>query len=115
MDPQFILVIIFAMVTAIVYCAWNYITKTDPGEFLLKRLIASIIFGIFLGIVTIYTVAETGMEIADLNFPFMAGLFTLYSGILVYINRGIDYVWLKLFGQKIGIPPSTAVFLSVKG
>jgi len=102
MDPQFILVIIFAMVTAIVYCAWNYITKTDPGEFLLKRLVASIVFGIFLGIVTIYTVAETGMEIADLNFPFMAGLFTLYSGILVYINRGIDYIWLTLFGQKIG-------------
>ena len=105
MDPQFLLVIVFAMVTAIVYSIWNYITKTDPGSFELKRLLASTVFGIFLGVVTIYTVADSGMQIEQINFDFLAGLFVTYSGLLIYINRGMDWLWQKIYGQKLGQAP----------
>jgi hypothetical protein len=102
MDPQYLLVIILAMVISIVYSVWNYISKTAPGEFLLKRLIATIVFGIFIGIVASYMAVDTGMQIEQMNWVFIGGLFFTYSGVLVYINRGFDWFWLKLFGQKIG-------------
>jgi len=102
MDPQVLLVIILAMVISVVYSVWNYITKTDPGDFELKRLLATIVFGFFIGIVASYIAVDTGMQIEQLNWVFIAGLFFTYSGVLVYINRGFDWLWLKLFGQKIG-------------
>jgi hypothetical protein len=106
LDAQFVLVIIFAMVTAIVYSVWNYITKTDPGKFEVKRLLASVIFGLFLGVITIYTASETGMQIDQINFPLMADLFVTYNGLLLYINRAVDWLWMKLFGQKVGGKPT---------
>jgi len=102
MNPQFLLVIVFAMVTAVIYSAWNYLTKTEPGKFEKKRLLASVVFGLVLGIITIYTASETGMQIEQINFPLMAALFVTYNGLLIYINRGVDWLWQKLFGQKIG-------------
>jgi hypothetical protein len=33
----------------------------------------------------------------------MAVLFVTYSGAMVYINRGVDYVWEYLFGAKMGM------------
>lgn len=98
---QNILFIVFAIMTGIVYSVWNYVTKTTPETFEYKRMFASALFGLFLGIITVYSGLETGQNISEINWQYMATAFIVYSGMLIYINRGIDWLWEKLFGAKV--------------
>lgn len=100
MDIQFILIAVMACITSVIYSLYNYFTKTDAADFQIKRLIASIIFGFFIGIVAVYTVAQTGMQVQDVSWTYIGGLFIMYSGIQGYINRGVDYIFFKATGQK---------------
>jgi len=98
---QTIMFIIMAIMTGIVYSVWNYVTKTTPETFEYKRMLASAIFGLFIGVVAVYTGLNNGQDISEINWGYMATAFIMYSGMLVYINRGIDWLWDKLFGQKV--------------
>ena len=98
---QNVLFIIFAIVTGIVYSVWNYITKTTPETFEYKRMLASAIFGLFLGVIAVYTGLNNGQDISEINWQYMGTAFIMYSGMLIYINRGLDWIWEKLFGAKV--------------
>jgi hypothetical protein len=98
---QTILYMVFVIMTGVIYSVWNYVTKTTPETFEGKRLLASVIFGLFIGIVGVYLGMQGTTDITQINWSYMGGLFLAYSGALVYINRGIDWVWLKIFGAKV--------------
>lgn len=95
--------IVIGALSGAAYCVWNYLTKTDPGNFESKRLAASMVFGIAIGIIGGYTVSSTGVTPETVEWwALMGTLFLTYQGALQYVNRAVDWVWLYLFGTKVG-------------
>lgn len=101
-DAMLILTSIFIGAFAgLAYGGWNYITKTDPGSLEIKRLIASMLFGLGIGFVAAYTVITTGVVPTSNDWWLMVGsMFVLYSGFQVYVNRFVDYIWERYYGKK---------------
>lgn len=86
------------------YSLWNYFTKTEPADFQSKRFVASLAFGILIGAVGAYTSSQSGIDPFQVEWwGVMAILFVTYSGFMVYINRGVDYLWEWLFNAKFGM------------
>jgi hypothetical protein len=86
------------------YSLWNYFTKTEPANFEPKRFMASLFFGILIGAVGAYTSSQSGIDPFQVEWwGVMAVLFVTYSGFMVYINRGVDYLFEYLFGAKMGM------------
>lgn len=95
--------IFMGALAGVVYCGWNYFTKTQPGLFETKRLVASVIFGVGIGVIGGYTLAQTGTTIESSEWwVVMGGLFIAYQGALQWVNRGVDVLWIYLYGTKIG-------------
>ena len=94
---------VIGALSGIAYCGWNYLTKTDPGVFEVKRFVASIIFGIGIGALGGYTVSSLGTTPDQIEWwTLMATLFLTYQGALQYVNRAVDVIWVYLFGTKMG-------------
>jgi hypothetical protein len=102
---QKIIYIVFVICIGIIYSVWNYATKTKPEDFEWKRMLASAIFGLFIGIVAVYLGLQNGQDISSINWEYVGILFITYSGALMYINRGIDWVWQYIFGAKVLAKP----------
>jgi hypothetical protein len=89
------------MISGGAYGVYNYFTKTDPGAFEIKRLIASIIFGAGIGLVVAYGAIIANINPSDVEWwVLIAAQFGLYSGIQLYVNKFIDWVWVRVYGQK---------------
>jgi hypothetical protein len=90
------------VITGIAYSVFNYFTKQNAEPFETKRFVASVVFGIIIGLASAYAAIVNHLTPEGLDWNFVAGTFILYSGYQIYINRGMDVIWIKLFGTKVG-------------
>lgn len=94
---QFAITLFIAIVFGIAYAALNYLTSTKPGTFNVGRLIASVIFGIFIGIYTVYS----GGTLETIDWTIIGTAFFGFQGLLMWINSIVDWIWVQATGHKV--------------
>jgi hypothetical protein len=94
---QWVITIIIAIIYGVAYSLLNYLTKTTPEKIDAGRLIASILFGVFIGLVMVYQDAS----LETINWTLVGTVFFAFQGALMWLNSIVDYIWLKITGKKV--------------
>jgi hypothetical protein len=98
---QIIAVFVLAIVMALVCNLYLFFTKTEPAAYDVRRLVATIIFSLILGFLGFYQFLQGLVTIEQINWAYMIGMIAMYQGFLIYINKGVDWLWFKLFGVPV--------------
>jgi hypothetical protein len=106
MDAENVLLLTYMSIGAIIgiaYSVFSYMTKVEPATFEVKRFVASVFFGIMIGAIGGYSAMSTSASPEEVEWwGLMATLFLTYSGAMVYVNKFVDYLWVWVFGEKLG-------------